>query len=27
MDNIKEDADSRKELKTKVDAILNKFNF
>lgn len=27
MDSIKEDADSRKELKTKVDAILNKFNF
>ena len=27
MDSIKDDADSRKELKTKVDAILNKFNF
>lgn len=27
MESIKDDADSRKELKTKVDAILNKFNF
>lgn len=27
LENIKEDAHSRKELKSKVDAILNKFNF
>jgi hypothetical protein len=27
MESIKEDADCRKELKSKVDAIINKFNF
>ena len=27
MESIKEDAECRKELKSKVDAIINKFNF
>jgi hypothetical protein len=27
LESIKEDSDSRKELKSKVDAIINKFNF
>jgi hypothetical protein len=27
MENIKEDADSRQELKSKVDAIIGKFNW